>query len=81
MNFYKAKGCEACTNGFKGRIGIYEVLVMNDTIEELVVKKHQLRDRKSGRLARNGDDGARWFTKALLGLTTLEEVLRVINVE
>ena len=54
---------------------------MNDTIEELVVKKHQLRDRKSGRLARNGDDGARWFTKALLGLTTLEEVLRVINVE
>lgn len=82
MELFKAKGCSACTNGFKGRIGIYEVLVMTTALEELAVKKATASDIQTaavlGGMVTMEQDG---LIKALAGQTTLEEVLRVIKTE
>ena len=41
--FFYGKGCEKCNNtGYKGRMGIYELLVMNDTLREMVVAEASL---------------------------------------
>ncbi len=43
--FFYGKGCEQCNNtGYKGRMGIYELLVMNDTLREMVVAEASLDD-------------------------------------
>ncbi len=43
--FYFGKGCEKCNNtGYKGRMGIYELLIMNDTLREMVVAEASLDD-------------------------------------
>jgi type II secretory ATPase GspE/PulE/Tfp pilus assembly ATPase PilB-like protein len=82
LTFYKPKGCEACTNGFRGRVGIYEVLVMSEAIEELAVKKAPASEIEQAAIEAGmvtmEQDG---ILKALAGLTTLEEVFRVIKVE
>jgi general secretion pathway protein E len=75
--FYKAKGCDQCTNtGFSGRRGIYELMLVDDAIGPLILRKADARAIK--RMAwEQGmdtlrDDGAR---KVLAGRTTVEEVL------
>jgi type IV pilus assembly protein PilB len=78
LTFYKGGGCDQCTNGYNGRIGIYEVLSMNDEIEELAVRKAPASDIKQAAI-KNGmitmlQDG---FIKALKGITTVDEVMRV----
>ena len=37
VQLYQANGCALCTDGYKGRIGIYEVLVMNNQLAELML--------------------------------------------
>ena len=76
--FYHGVGCSNCNAGYKGRIGIYETLVMNDEVEELAVKKAPASEIKSAAI-KSGmvtmtQDG---MLKALKGITTLDEVLRV----
>jgi general secretion pathway protein E len=75
--FSKARGCEKCTNtGFTGRRGIYELLLVDDAIGPLILKKADAQAIK--RAAQDmgmdtlRDDGAR---KVLAGLTSVEEVL------
>lgn len=81
ITLYKGEGCRACTNtGYKGRAGIYEILGMNEEIRDLVVVNASA-DKIRGAAIRNGmitlrDDGLR---KALEGITTVEEVLRVTS--
>ncbi len=77
---YKAgPGCEACGGaGFQGRMGIYEVLEVNDAISKLIVG-HATADDIQVQAIRDGmltmqQDG---FVKALMGRTTIEEILRV----
>lgn len=65
-------------NGFKGRIGIYEVLYVSQNIQQLIAGRStadQIQDQavKEGMITMQQDG----FVKALQGLTTLEEVLRV----
>jgi general secretion pathway protein E len=76
-SFYKARGCDRCTNtGFSGRRGIYELMLVDDAIGPLILRKADARAIK--RMAwEQGmdtlrDDGAR---KVLAGRTTVEEVL------
>ena len=76
--FYRAKGCEQCGGkGFAGRLGIYELLVMDDEVGAQVLDNADAQAIK--RTAQNHgmdslrDDGAR---KVILGLTTVEEVLK-----
>ncbi|MGL4184865.1 MAG: type II secretion system protein GspE, partial [Thiotrichaceae bacterium] len=73
------KGCTACGHtGYKGRSAIHEILVMDDPLRRLILKHEdagvlQEQARKSG-MRTMYEDG---LLKALKGVTTLEEVLRV----
>jgi len=77
--FYEGRGCEQCANtGFVGRVGIYELMLMNDELRKLTIGKAdsgQIRKKalESGMRSLR-DDG--WL-KVRQGLTTLSEVLRV----
>jgi general secretion pathway protein E len=79
LRLWHAKGCSACGNsGYKGRSAIHEVLVMDDPIRRLILKHEdagvlQEQARKAG-MRTMYEDG---LLKALKGVTTLEEVLRV----
>jgi general secretion pathway protein E len=75
--FYKAKGCDRCTStGFLGRRGIYELLLMDDSVGPLVLRSADAQAIKRAAMEQGmdslRDDGAR---KVLRGLTTVEEVL------
>ena len=79
IKLYKPKGCEQCHNeGYKGRNGIYEVLEVDDEIGKMIVENasaDQIEEsaRKKGMLTMS-EDG---FIKAALGITSIEEILRV----
>ncbi len=76
---YRATGCQECLdNGYKGRTGIYELLLVNDEVRHLVMQNVDSNTLKKHAI-RNGmttlrDDGA---LKVMQGITTIEEVLRV----
>lgn len=77
--FYRPKASKEAPEGYKGRIGIYEVLPVNETIKELIVKEAatdqiEQQAQKEGMITMI-EDG---FIKAAQGLTSIEEVLRVI---
>lgn len=77
--FYKPLEDEKCPDGYKGRVGIFEVLPVTETIKELIVQ--EATSSKIQKQARNEgmktmiEDG---FVKAAQGITSIEEVLRVI---
>lgn len=78
IKLYKGKGCNECNNGYKGRIGLYEILVVNKEIREAISKKcttDELRDI----CIKNGLKTLKHcgFELALKGITTLDEVIRV----
>jgi len=77
--FYRPKKTDECPEGYKGRIGIYEVLPVTETIKEMIVKQAtsdeiQEQAQKEGMITML-EDG---FVKAAQGITSIEEVLRVI---
>ncbi len=74
---YKGNGCDKCQGGYKGRIGIYEVLDCNEQIKELILKKASHFEIKQ--VARqNGMSTLREsaLKKLLLGITTVDEVIK-----
>lgn len=78
MQFYHGRGCEHCDGtGYKGRCGIYEFLVPNETVRNAVVKRasgeviKQLAMKECGMITLRMDG----MQKALDGLTTIEQVL------
>ncbi|KPJ55053.1 hypothetical protein AMJ47_02070 [Parcubacteria bacterium DG_72] len=78
ITFYKPAPSRACLDGYKGRIGIFEVLNVTESIKELIVKEADS-DKIQDQAKREGmrtmiEDG---FIKAAQGLTSIEEVLRV----
>ena len=77
--FYKEKGCEECKNtGFKGRVGIFEIMQISDKIRELIVRKESanaIRERAiSEGMKTLRDDGIR---RVIAGDTSLSEVFRL----
>ncbi len=77
--FYRGKGCAVCNgSGYKGRVGIYELLTMTDEVRAALSEKideYQVRLlAKSQGMVTMQQDG---MLKALDGLTTVDEVLRV----
>ncbi len=77
--FRPSKISKECPEGYRGRIGIYEVLPVTETIKELIVKRANS-DQIQARAQKEGmrtmiEDG---FIKAAQGITSIEEVLRVI---
>lgn len=80
-DFYYGKGCSACgDSGYFGRVGIYEVLEMNDFIREAIMRRADASEIKKIAV-KNGmvtllEDG---YKKALAGMTTIEEIIRVVH--
>lgn len=77
--FYRPKGCEQCNNeGYRGRSGIYEVLEVTEDIGRLISEKASADDiekfAKSKGMNTMSEDG---FIKAVQGITSIEEILRV----
>ena len=75
---YKGKGCSICNNtGYKGRLGLYEVMPMKEEIKELVLSRASNSDIKKEAI-RLGMKTLRQsgVTKIKDGVTTIEEVLR-----
>ena len=78
---YRPVGCSMCTNGYKGRVGIYQVMPITDEIQRIV-----LRDGNAPEIAAQAElEGVRSLRqsglhKVKMGMTSLEEVLGCTNV-
>ena len=80
LKLYQGKGCSACQGlGYHGRIGIYEVLVVDQPVEKMILEK-ELSEYKARELAKAQgmitmvQDG---LLKAIDGITSVDEVFRV----
>jgi type IV pilus assembly protein PilB len=79
--FFRAEGCEACGHsGYKGRLGIYELLQLDNTLREMTFRGEpmvRLREYawQSGGMSTLLQDGVR---KVMQGMTTIPELLRVV---
>lgn len=77
---YKPVGCSACNNGYKGRVGIYQVMPISEEIQRIILRGGSALD-----IAKQASvEGVRTLResgllKVKLGLTSLEEVLSVTN--
>ena len=73
-------GCNACNNGYKGRIGLYQVMPISDEIQRIILRDGSTLDI-ADQARREGVKTMResGLNKVKLGLTSLEEVLAVTN--
>jgi len=79
MVFYRKKGCPRCNQtGYKGRIGVYQLLTMSEELESLAVTKSSREDIERAAISEGmrtlWDDG---LAKVAAGLTSIEELARV----
>ncbi|MBI4053913.1 MAG: type II/IV secretion system protein [Candidatus Doudnabacteria bacterium] len=79
--FWRGTGCDSCRNsGYKGRVGIHEVMVIDGPVREAVLQKAPATDIRTIAVAQGMttmvEDG---FAKAREGITTIEEVLRMLH--
>jgi len=78
FTIYKPKGCEKCSKGYKGRVGIYEVVKVTPAISQLIMNEATSLD-----IAKKADEEGfnnlrkSALLKAIQGVTSLEEVERV----
>jgi type IV pilus assembly protein PilB len=79
IEFYRPKSSADSPDGYKGRIGIFEILLVNEDMKNLIIKKSPTIEIKNqalkGGMRTMVEDG---LVKAAQGLTSIEEVLRVI---
>jgi type II secretory ATPase GspE/PulE/Tfp pilus assembly ATPase PilB-like protein len=77
------KGCDKCNqSGYKGRLGVYEILIKDQTIEQAILKgsisEYEMRDvAKAQGMITMAQDG---LLKAIDGLTSVEEVKKIIGI-
>ncbi|WP_439517737.1 type IV-A pilus assembly ATPase PilB [Hydrogenophaga sp.] len=77
---YRPVGCSACNNGYKGRVGIYQVMPISEEIQRIILRGGSALDiaqqasKEGGRTLRESG-----LLKVKLGMTSLEEVLSVTN--
>ena len=82
LKFYKAKGCTKCNDiGFKGRVGVYEIMTMSPEIEKLIlggkVSEYEMQKAAENQgMVNMLQDG---LIKALKGMTSVEEILAKIK--
>ena len=82
-NFKKSRGCPQCLNtGYRGRTGIFEILVNDEMIHDMIVKGRTAQEitreaKEAGTLRTLRDDAA---DKVVRGITTLEEAASVVMV-
>jgi type IV pilus assembly protein PilB len=78
---YRGRGCETCRyTGYKGRIGIFEVFVMNTEIADLILRRAPISEIRDAAVASGMTTLLRdGWRKVLAGITTPQEVLRVVT--
>ena len=80
-NFQRGRGCFNCLDtGFKGRMGVYEVLVIDEMVQEMILKRSSAQEisraaQRAGTLRTLKEDAA---SKVLEGMTTLEEAASAV---
>ncbi|PCJ40113.1 MAG: type IV-A pilus assembly ATPase PilB [Moraxellaceae bacterium] len=78
LSLYKAVGCEKCSSGYKGRVGIYEVMKITDKIARIIMEEgNAIHIADAAREEGFNDLRASGLEKARQGVTSLEEVNRV----
>ncbi|NQT95313.1 MAG: Flp pilus assembly complex ATPase component TadA [Candidatus Omnitrophica bacterium] len=81
--FYRGKGCNKCNgSGYFGRMGTLEILLIDEEIREMIIKKKSSDEIKEYAISKGMKtlrDNA--FQKTVMGLTTIEEVLRITTEE
>jgi type IV pilus assembly protein PilB len=80
MGFYRKRGCPRCNQtGYKGRVGIYQLLTMTEEIAQLAVarapREELERSAIAGGMKTLWDDG---LAKVAAGLTSVEELARIL---
>ena len=77
---YRAVGCSACNNGYKGRVGLYQVMPISEEIQKIILSEGTAVDIAQ-QAQREGVRDLRQagLVKVRAGLTTLEEVISVTN--
>ena len=79
LTLWTNQGCQKCANsGFTGRIGVFEILSMTDSLADIILKRPSEAEiakegEKQGMITMEQDG----ILKVLAGLTTIEEILRV----
>jgi type II secretory ATPase GspE/PulE/Tfp pilus assembly ATPase PilB-like protein len=80
QQIYRPVGCDKCSGGYKGRLGIYELLEMSSDLRDLTFKKSVSKDlrnkARSEGMVTLQEDAVR---KLLAGVTSVEEILRVTH--
>ncbi|MBI3231833.1 MAG: type II/IV secretion system protein [Candidatus Doudnabacteria bacterium] len=79
IKFFKGKGCDKCGNtGYKGRLGIHEILELTPAVSEMIMQHKSSQDIQDEAEKNNmvliWEDG---FIKAMQGITTIDEIVRV----
>ncbi|MDH7577819.1 MAG: GspE/PulE family protein [Bacillota bacterium] len=80
VRLYRARGCLRCANtGYRGRIGVYELLLVTETVQRLTLERRPAREIKEAAVAEGMTTmRADGLQKVRQGITSLEEVLRVV---
>ncbi|OHV12215.1 type IV-A pilus assembly ATPase PilB [Kushneria phosphatilytica] len=77
---YQAHGCDRCTNGYRGRVGIYEVMPISATMSRLIMQEVSAAELAEQAHREGRDDLRRsGLRKVLAGETTLEEINRITS--
>jgi type IV pilus assembly protein PilB len=77
---YRAVGCSACNNGYKGRVGVYQVMPITDAIQRIILSEGTALDiAKQAQTEGVRDLRQSGLVKVRAGLTTLEEIITVTN--
>ena len=76
--FYHGRGCDVCNNtGYKGRVGLFELMIMNDTLRELVMQNASIDELRKAAMSFGmvslRESGLAFSAD---GTTTLDEVVR-----
>ena len=81
QTLYKPKGCETCVQtGYRGRVGIFEFMVMSETLKRLILESYdtgaiKTQAVKEGMVTLQQDAG----NKVLAGITSVDEAFRVTH--
>jgi type IV pilus assembly protein PilB len=80
VTFYRGRGCEFCRHtGYYDRVGVFELMLLNSEIRDLIVKRAPLSEVRAAAIASGmkslKEDG---MSKVLEGITTIEEVMRIV---
>ena len=78
LTIYEAVGCDECTGGYKGRLGVYQVMPMSEAIQEIVLKGGNALDiAEAARASGARDLRMSALLKVKNGLTSLAEINRI----